>query len=88
MQGRRSVRPQDPKHAPDDLADAIAPSCKKKRSWVSGRAKNSMRYFRHEARHTKEEKDRYVIEPENHMWSEYSYALEDSTVSATHPTRT
>ncbi len=71
MQGGEVFVPKIPSMRLTDLADAIAPSCKKKIVGIRpGEKLHEVLLSEDEARHTKEEKDRYVIEPENHMWSE------------------
>lgn len=71
MQGGEVFVPKIPSMRLTDLADAIAPGCKKKIVGIRpGEKIHEVLLSEDEARHTKEEKNRFVIQPESHIWSE------------------
>ena len=71
MHGGEIFVPKIPSMRLTDLASAVAPGCKQKIVGIRpGEKLHEVLLSEDEARHTIEEKDRYVIQPENHMWSE------------------
>lgn len=71
MQGGEIFVPKIPSMRVVELADAIAPGCKKEYVGIRpGEKLHEVLLSEDESRHSHEEKTRFVIYPESHMWSE------------------
>ncbi|WP_308910055.1 UDP-N-acetylglucosamine 4,6-dehydratase (inverting) [Pseudokordiimonas caeni] len=83
MRGGEIFVPKIPSMRITDLAEALAPSCKKKLVGIRpGEKLHELMITEHNARTTVDLEDRYVIEPEWNFWDRKSFASEGQPLVA------